>query len=295
MKKQDSRSKLDQSHAAPEVAEFISAYFEAKSGRDLEGVTNSFSPDAVTYSDAPMGWAADGYEMIRGGFAMRMEQPEDGLSYPLTVLGGAEDGDGGVVVAFTNTPGIVGDELHILAAIDIRGGRIVRQVDYWDSRGFDDQIYDTQRTPADKFPREYKEDAIGTSASSGIVEVASSLQDAIAKGDAAGAAALFDYDGVWEDRSLRTQVIGRSAIESYLRRTLETSPLGAGSRLRHVVGNDLGGGFEWHASPQFGATDGITALVLDSDLQIVRATSVYDSRQIDPDELSSLILLATAA
>jgi ketosteroid isomerase-like protein len=293
VKSQNAPEKLDASRAGPEVAEFFSTYFVAKSTRDLEGMMNHFSPDVATYSDAVMGWAVDGYEAIRAGYTMRMQQPEDALSYPTAILGDLSNGTGSVLVAFTNTPEVVGDELHILAPIDLRDGKIVRQVDYWDSRAFDDGIYHAQRHPADDFPRAYKEDVVGTHAAPIIVDVATRLLAAIAAGDAKEAASLFDYDAVLDDVALRVHVTGRSAIERYFGRTLDTAPLGVGSRLRHVVGGTLGGGVEWHCRPGLGAVDGVMALALDSDGQIARATNVYDSRQLEDEMRSTLIELST--
>jgi hypothetical protein len=43
-------------------------------------------------------------------------------------------------------------------------------------------------------------------------------------------------------------VLGRLAIERYLRRALSKLPAGAGSSLLHVVGGDMGGGYEWQAA-----------------------------------------------
>ena len=40
----------------------------------------------------------------------------------------------------------------------------------------------------------------------------------------------------------------------------DTSPLGPGSRLRHVVGRDDSGGFEWIAAPSTGVLSGIRQL-----------------------------------
>jgi ketosteroid isomerase-like protein len=293
MKRQNSEAKLDATHTTAGLAAFFASYFTAKSTKDLDAMMTHFSPDVATYSDAVMGWAVDGYDAIRRGYAMRNEQPEHGLSYPTLILGSLNHGDGSALVAFTNTPEIVGGELHILASIDIRDSTIVRQVDYWDSTDFPDPLYTEQRTAAEQFPREYKETQVGICADPIIIEIATHLHTAIAAGDAAAAASVFDYDAILEDRSLRIQVIGRSAIQRFFETTLSHHPLGVESRLRHIVGGVAGGGFEWHAAPQFGAADGITALTLDTDADITHAAIVYDSRQLDPRDRTSLIRAAT--
>jgi hypothetical protein len=96
-------------------------------------------------------------------------------------------------------------------------------------------------------------------------------------------------DVVFEDMSLRTQVIGRIEATAYLGRILAVVPYGRSSRLRHVVGSSSGGGFEWTAGPTGGALVGITALELDSEGLITRITSVYDSRQLEPERKAALI------
>ena len=293
MKQQNSEAKSDTTNANPELAAFFRTYFAAKTGKDLDAMMAHFSPDVAVYCDAVMGWTVDGHQAIRDDYTMRNEQPGHGLSYPTQILGCLEGGEGSALIAFTNTPEIVGGELHIFAGIDLHGGKIIRQVDYWDSTDFPDGIYDTQRVPEERFPRDFKEAEVGVHADPLIVEVATRLHTAIAAGDAATAANMFDYDAVLEDRSLRVQVIGRSAIERFFSRTLPRSPLGTGSRLRHIVGGARGGGFEWNGAPAVGAVSGITALTIDADGDITLASTVYDSRQLHPQERSALILAAT--
>jgi hypothetical protein len=101
-------------------------------------------------------------------------------------------------------------------------------------------------------------------------------------------------DVVLEDMSLRTQVIGRIEATAYLDRVLDDVPYGRSSRLRHIVGGSDGGGFEWTAAPSANALVGITALELDTEGLITKITSVYDSRQLEPDRKASLIGAAFA-
>lgn len=79
------------------------------------------------------------------------------------------------LVHMTDTPELFGGELRILAAIDFADGKIVRWVDYWDSSAFDDAIYEQVRTPADSFPKDFKESEVLTQAASELVEVATAL------------------------------------------------------------------------------------------------------------------------
>ena len=74
----------------------------------------------------------------------------------------------------------------------------------------------------------------------------------------------------------------------YLSRILGDAPYGRSSRLRHVVGGQGGGGFEWSAGPDADGLAGITALEIDADGLITKITSVYDSRQLEPDRKAAL-------
>jgi hypothetical protein len=78
-------------------------------------------------------------------------------------------------------------------------------------------------------------------------------------------------------------------VTRYLERVLGQVPHGHASTLRHVVGGQSGGGFEWTAGPGAEHLVGITALELDADGLITAITSVYDSAQISPASKRSLL------
>lgn len=189
----------------------------------------------------------------------------------------------------TDTPELFGGELRILAAVDFADGKIVRWVDYWDSSSFDDTLYEQFRTPADSFPRDFKESQVPTQAAPQLVAVATALQGAFGAADAPAAGELMHTDVLLEDRSLRTQVIGRIEATSYLDRILGDVPYGRSSELRHLVGGGRGVGFEWTAGRETDMLVGNTALELDADGLITRITSVYDSRQLEPGRKAALI------
>jgi ketosteroid isomerase-like protein len=280
---------VDISHASDEASAFFASFFTAKSRHDVAETMKHFSPNLVTYTDATLGWPLDGFDFVKGVFSQYMPNwPKTGLSYPTRIIGGA----GSAVVAFTDTPELFGGELRILGAVDFKNGKIVRWVDYWDSRSFDDDLDKKMRTPEEKFPTDFKESAIAVTASPKIRSIASQLQSAFATADAKAASSLFSYDAVYEDMTLRTQLLGRAEIERYLSRILPKAPFGEGSKLRHVVGNDLGGGFEWIGSQKTAVKSGITALELDAQGNISRLTSVYDGRQLLDSDLQSLVLLS---
>jgi hypothetical protein len=280
---------LDASHATPEAVAFFTSFFTAKSRHGVAATMSHFSPQVVTYTDATLGWALGGHDAIRGIFAEYMPKwPPSGLSYPTRILGDADS----ALVAFTDTPELFGGELRILGAVDLAGGKVVRWVDYWDASGFDAKLYAAMRTPPESFPTDFREGAVRRRGAARIDDVATRLQRALAAGDAAAAAALFSSDGVYEDLALRAQLLGRAAIERYLARVLPQAPFGRGAALRHVVGGDLGGGFEWVAPQSAGVDAGITALELDGEGRISRLTTVYDGRQLAPEARRALALLA---
>lgn len=281
---------VDDSHATPEAGQFFGSFFAAKSKHDVAATMKHFSPELATYTDATLGWPLDGFDAVEAIFSQYMPKwPASGLSYPTRILGDTRS----ALVAFTDTPELFGGELRILGAVDFKDGKIVRWVDYWDSSRFDSVLYQKIRTPEDKFPTDFKEETIGLNASPAIRVVARNLQRALAQGDSDTAASMFSYDAVYEDMALRTQLQGRAEIQAYLSRVLSSAPYGKGSRLRHIVGNGLGGGFEWFGSPSGPVSAGITALELDGYGRIIRLTTVYDGRHLRDTDRRSLAALPT--
>jgi ketosteroid isomerase-like protein len=277
----------DMRFAADETCAFFASFFAAKNSHDVGATMQHFSPDLVTYTDSTLGWPIDGFDALEGVFQQYMPTwPDFALSYPTRILGGP----GSALVAFTDTPELFGGELRILGAVDFKDGKIVRWADYWDSTNFDDELYAKMRTPAEAFPSDYKETLIGVNAAPAFVAIATGLQEALAAGDAHGAAQLLADDAIYEDLALRMQLLGRADIERYLAGVLARAPFGAGSRLRHIVGGDVGGGVEWF--PAFGSAiaGGITALEIDDSSRISRLTMVYDSRQLPESDRRSLVL-----
>jgi len=120
------------------------------------------------------------------------------------------------------------------------------------------------------------------------------LQAALAGNDATRAAALFSSDAAYEDMTLRAQVLGRLTIERYLGRALSKLPAGAGSSLLHVVGGEMGSGYEWQAVPAYRASvqRGSSAITLDQDGKITRLTTVWDGAMIPDADIKALMPLA---
>jgi hypothetical protein len=281
----------DCSHATAGATAFFHSFFTAKSRHSVEATMDHFSRLKLMYVDATLGWAFDSYDAMTAVFATYMPKwPPSGLSYPTRILGTEHS----ALVAFTDTPELFGGEIRVLAAVDMEGGKVVRWIDYWDARSFGADLASTLRTPADKFPTDFKETSVAGNASARIRAAATNLQAAFAGNDAKRAASLFSYDAVYEDMAVRTQILGRSAIERYLGRALGKLPAGEGSSLLHVVGGDMGGGYEWQASPACQTTvrRGITALELNQDGEISRLTTVWDGAMIPDPQLRALVVLS---
>jgi hypothetical protein len=92
--------------------------------------------------------------------------------------------------------------------------------------------------------------------------------------------------------ALHSQILGRLAIQRYLTRALGKLPYGGSASVAHVVGGDLGGGYEWHAAQGFPQRRGNTAIELDKQGRITRLTAVYDSGLFTDDAYRQLVQLA---
>jgi hypothetical protein len=267
------------------LAATLETFLETKTAHDLEGTMAYFSPNLVPYIDVTLGWAFDGYEVLRGVCAEAMPTWAPPVrSYTTGVLSNKAS----ALVHMVDTPELFGGELRILAAVDFADGRFVRWVDYWDASSFDGDLYTQFRTPEDVFPADLKDAQVSAQAAPELVAAATALRQTFQAADASAAAGLMHTDVVLEDMALRTQVIGRIKTTRSLERILGTIPYGRSSQLRHVVGGRRGGGFEW-AAPNAGMLAGITALELDAGGLITKITSVYDSRQLAADRRSALV------
>lgn len=276
-------------HATPPIKNFFKSYFIEKTSHDANGLLGFFSPNMATYSDAVLGYEWPSFVAFKDFLVPYMATlPPAAVSYPIRIVGGPES----AIVEFVDTPEWFGSKIPATGVVDIRDGKIVRWIDYWDASTFDTNLYNKLRTPSDKFPTDFKENAVGEMASEKIRNVAQQLADAFRNDDARSAASLFSNDAIYEDRALRSEIVGRSAIEGYLTRILPDAPFGVGSQLRHIVGGDLGGGFEWRAGPSSALKVGVTTLELDNTGHISRLTTVYDSRQLPKDLVLKLVDLS---
>ncbi|MGO9401658.1 MAG: hypothetical protein ACLP19_28030 [Xanthobacteraceae bacterium] len=278
----------DTSHATPQAAAFFKSYFTAKSEHKPAPTTNHFSEAHLTYIDAALGWPFYNKKGMTEIFEQFMPKwPPTGLSYPTRISGDMHS----AVVAFTDTPELFGGEIRILAAIDLKDGKVVRWIDYWDGRSFGAEMAAKMRTPPDKFPTNFDYDVASEGASAKIKDVSQKLAAAFASGNAAAADALFSNDAVYLDRALRVRILGKQAIGKYLGRVLATAPYGRGTKLMHVVGSDQGGGFEW-TNDASAVKRGVVAIDLNSTGQIERLDTTWDNGVMSDADLQALVLLS---
>jgi len=274
----------DTSHATPEAVKVLKAFFVAKSAHKPADMMTHFAPgDSVLYIDASSGSSWPNWNSLNQIFTTLMPRMKpQALSYPLRILGDRHS----ALVYFEDTPELFGKELRILGAVSFDDkGRIIRWMDYWDGRSSD-----RKTAIAATYPTDFH-DNIGN-ATGKIADVAKALQAAFSKGDAKAAAALFSMDAAYEDMALHAQVLGRLQIERYLTRALPKVPYGGSASVAHVVGGDLGGGYEWHAAQGFPQRRGNTAIELDKQGKISRLTVVYDSGLFADDAYRGLVQLA---
>jgi hypothetical protein len=277
----------DTSHTTKKAADVFRGFFSAKSAHDADALMTYFARDPVLYIDASSGNQWPTWQSLADVFHRFLPPAAaDALSYPLRIIGDEHS----AVVEFEDTPSLFGRELRILGAVTFDDdGKIVRWVDYWDGRS---SVRPTSIQPS--YPTDFHDQVVNASAK--ITSVANALQKAFAAGDAEAATALFSFDAVYEDMAAHTRVVGQLQIQRYLSRALGTIPYGAGASIAHVVGGDLGGGYEWNAAPSAAPMRrGNTALELDAEGKITRLTTVYDSGLFPYDKYRELVLLGAEA
>ena len=277
----------DMSLATASFAEAMSRFFTAKSHADLDATLDCFTKNDVLYIDAIVGWEYRSWASLREIFGQVFPnwKKAGGLSYPLRIIGGDDSG----VVLLHDTKELFGEELFGIAAVNMRGGRIERWVDYWDARQMSPGLRETMLRP---LPTDYCDDPDGTKSAGSIREVSMALQSAFASGDVDAAMSLLGADAVLEDLALRTTLLGPSAILRYLKQGIDDLPYGVGADLVHMTGGPRGGSYEWVARSGSGFGRGITVLELDAAGLITHLITAYDTLLVSDERFRSLVLLA---
>ena len=272
----------DVSHTTAPADGFFRSYFTAKTSKDIELTHAHFHPDKTAYFDATLGWGWTTNADLRKVWEQYMPGwTAEAKSYPTQILGDLIS----AVVFMTDTPELFGGEIRAIAVIDMEDGKIVRWVDYWDGRGFGNtDLVRSMRVPEESYPHELGASTV-TDRDGKIAEAAQKLSAALAAGDANRAGELFAYDAQFEDMALRTHIRGQAAITRYLQRAMPDLPYAQAS-IRHIVGTDQGGGYEWHAEGG-AAPRGATALELSRDGKITKFTVVWDGSLLDDTTITA--------
>jgi len=279
----------DTSHSTVHAANIFEGFFTAKSQHTAAPMVDFFAPrpDPVIYVDAGLGvtWPSQDALLQVWSGASFANGPKTALSYPTRVIGDAHS----AVIEFVDTPDLLGSEFRFISSITFHGnGKIVRWVDYWDGRSSGVHLPIGTLGP---YPTDFHDNVVN--ASTRITQASTSLQSALASGDATAASALFAPDALYEDMALHTRLVGKVQINRYLTRAIAQLPHGTGSTLLHISGSDQGGGFEFGVHPAAAPlVRGIAALELDDAGLITRFTVIYDSYQFTDAKYDALVELA---
>jgi ketosteroid isomerase-like protein len=270
-------------------ARTLEDFFLRKSAGDVDGFVSLFDVDAV-YADATVGWCVAGWNAIRARFAEHMPGwvAAEAVSYTTRVMG---DTSGGVAFV-TVSPQMLGREIRAVSSVELREGRVVRFVDYWDGRHFG-----RSRMPALRvadFPAQLGENWVPTQAHGEFEFVVRQLAAALSRGDVDGVAELCSADVTFEDLVLRVRVHGTAALAALLERSVSQLPYGTHAQLRRIVGGGRGGGFEW-TNQRCPVPRGITAVMLNKDGLVTEITAMWDGSLVSDAVHDIWAVTATAA
>jgi hypothetical protein len=275
--------------APPDITGLFDAFFAAKSAHSPDRTMSFFDPDNTTYTDGTLGWQFPTWAALKALFVQYMPGwPPAARSYQTRILGDAN----GAVVFFTNTAEEFGHEIRGLAVVDIRKGKFVRWVDYWDGRHFGVAATASLRTPPAQFPVDFGESKVGDDADPAMASITQRLSRALGQGGSQEAAQLFAPDAVLEDLTLHTAIVGYQSIAGYLSRSAASLPYGAGAQVRHVVGGARGGAYEW-TNQGAQVPRGVTAIELDTQARIKHLWSMWDGSLVTPSRITQEMSLAT--
>jgi hypothetical protein len=274
----------DIGNATPEAIALVTAFFRDKTARDPERFMANFSRNQLTCGDGTLGVKYSTWSEVQAAMAQAMPAwPVTSRAYPTKILGDARS----AMVFYVDSPEMFGNEIRVMAPIDFRDGKIVRQVDYWDGRHFGTATTHAIRIPRDRFATDFGEAAVGEQSPAALRDVVSALSGAFATGDSASAADLFTTDATFQDLTLHLSFTGRPSIQGFLDRSFTRLPYGLGTSVRHIVGNAQGGGYEWRRQDA-PVPQGVIALELHHS-HITRFTTVWDGSLINDATFTALL------
>jgi len=271
----------DSSAATLSLTVFVKEFFKAKTAKNVNATMAFFHPDVI-YIDSTLGgpgWTFD-YNGVLATFTQFMPFWGNGKSYPTRILGSIENG---AMIAFVDTPELFGGELRLLGSLSFKQGKIVRWIDSWDFRSFDNLFGFTKATTQNFFAS-----TVHSVAKIEMVRVVTKLTNAFSSGNATAAIGLFSSDAVFEDNALRNEIQGSIMIGRFFSRALATLPYGVGSSLQLTRGTKIGGGYEFKGSVASHVQMGNVLLVLDNEV-ITRMTVIYDASLLPVAVFNTLV------
>jgi len=258
-------------------ADWAQRYFAAKSGHDLDGLAGLFCP-GIDYEDAVLCRRTSGAQRMRATYQRIFESAPAAAGSALTWCAGDEPGG---AVQFSNGAGLFGAPMQVAAVIELDGGRVVRQRDYWDGRSVPAGTlarlraqYPCHMPPADlpAAQRRHRDAVLGAAAAA--------FRSALDSG--AGLDRCLAEDAVLADLACGVQLAGLPTIEKYLADWSATLPYGPGARETNIVGGARGGGWEWAAAGGFRESvgAGLTAVRLTDEGLVGELAFAWDASRL---------------
>lgn len=280
---------IDTSAATPGALRQVAGFYHDKARRDVDASIENFREEPFVYIDATLGTRFPTREVLRGLLGQGMPAWPEGANSYLTRVVGDENS---AIVYFTNDPGIFFPaDMRSVSAVNFVDGKIARWIDYWDANHIGAANLEGWRHPQEEFPADFGEPQVGEVASTRLQQVVASLNHALAAADLTATAALFAPDATFVDLPGHVRVAGPRHVAGFLTAAQGALPyLGHGVEVRHVLGADAGGGYEWTATGT--VKRGINVLMLDEQGLITSFESMWDGSQVDDD---TLLALAKAA
>jgi ketosteroid isomerase-like protein len=278
-------TRIDMTAATPAAVRQVAGFYHDKAARDVDASIENFHEEPFVYIDATLGTQFPTREVLRGLLGQGMPTwPESANSYLTRVIGD----ENSAIVYFTNDPGIFFPvDMRSVSAVNFIDGKIARWIDYWDANHIGAANLQGWRHPQEEFPTDFGESQVGEVATGRIRETVAGLDRALAAHDVEGAAALFAPDATFSDLPSHIRVTGPRHIMSFLTNAQGALPyLGHGVQVRHVLGGDQGGGYEWTAKDA--VKRGITAITLDTHGKITSLEAMWDGSQAADDTLIAL-------
>ncbi|MDH6221906.1 hypothetical protein [Streptomyces pseudovenezuelae] len=275
---------LDRSHTTDGVVRRLVGLYAAKSRHDVEATTSHFHRPRLTYIDAAFNGYSPSWQPYHDYFAYVMPTwPASAVSYPTRIIGDSRS----AVVMFTDTPGMFGNEMRVIAAMDFVDGKVTRQIDYSDGRHYGVAAAAAYRNPT-PLPAQWGEQFVHSTPPRLLTRTLTALHDALTAAEADAVARLFTTEGIYEDRTLHLSVAGPLAIRRSLADVLRMLPCTQQTSVRHTVGSEQGGALE-RSNPGAQVDRDIIAVELDHQGSIQRLTTVCDGSFVSDADIRRML------